>query len=65
MKLINRTLRKGEPLAPLNLTDREKQGLEYSAMYHNRRGFAPYVLQNLGGSIRRVKQRIARLQPFA
>ena len=65
IKGLNRRIRKGERLDTLGLTDKETKDLWYMAQYHNRRTFAPYVLQNLGGNITRAKQRLARLRAAA
>ena len=62
IKELNRRIRKGEPLDSLGLTEKEVRDLEFAAANHGRRTFPPYVLQNLGGNIKRQKDRLARLK---
>lgn len=64
VKLINKTLRKKQPLGPLQLTEKEKTDLKCSATFHGRVGYAPYMLQNLGSNIRRTRERIKNLRRF-
>ena len=58
VKDLNRRIRKGECLDSLGLTDKETADLMEAARWHRRRDFPPYVLQNLGNSIRRYRQRL-------
>ncbi len=62
IKDLNRRIRKGEPLDSLGLTEKETRDLQFAAANHGRKTFPPYVLQNLGGNIKRQKDRLARLK---
>lgn len=65
VKYLNKEIRKGTPLDDLDLTDSEKKDLAHAAQWHGRKGYPPYVLQNLGGNINRAKKRLETLKAYA
>jgi len=62
MKHVTAEVRKGGAWAErLSLTEEEKADLRRSAQYSSCLGYPAYALSNLGGNIRRVKERIKSL----
>lgn len=62
MKEVNKEVRKGPGWSDrLTLTHDEKADLMRSARFAGSDGYPPYAIANLGGNIRRVKERIKDL----
>ena len=64
IKDINRRIRKGESLDSMELTSGEKADLLAAAQFNGTKGYPSYHLQNLGGNIKRNRDRLAKIKRF-